>query len=157
MQVGSLLIWLVLFGVIIYAYYRFKSNSKVKVISSMLPIVLLKLLIKLFLVSFILTWVVLFLLNEIYHAIVIVGLFYLISILTLSSITIFFNLIQRVRFTGFLSGASFFLTPILISVIGSQNLAQQDPEFKFFVISTLVFFVVLTYYFIRFRSAVAEE
>ena len=157
MEVGSLLLWLILFGAIIYGYYRFKSNSNVTALNSMLPFVLFKLLIKLFFVSFVVAWIVLSLADQANHAIVVVVLFYLIGILTLSSLTIFLNLIQGIRFAGFLSGMSFFLLPSLVAVIIYQNPVKQGAEFRFFIISTLVFFGALTYHFIRFRSAVAEE
>ena len=72
-------------------------------------------------------------------------------VLTLCSLTVFFNLNDKVRQNKFISSLTFFLVPILIATIVFIKSDFQDMWQSFFLM-TLSFMVTQVYFFIKFSK-----
>jgi hypothetical protein len=150
MEVLSLLSWIIVFGLGIWAFIYFNRVGRDNLVW-----VHVKLFLKLFFYSFPVSWLALYLSKEMTHPIVIVGSFYIIGLLSLCSLTIFLNLLHQIKENIFLSTLSWFLVPLIVGFKVLRDLREYWPQhqsdFEVYLPIIISFFAVEVFLFIRFR------
>lgn len=71
-------------------------------------------------------------------------------VLTLSTITVYLNLIKPIRRTPILCFLSFFLLPLLITIF-FWYLGDHNGEWLSFYVNTFLFFCTLAFFYIKFN------
>ena len=77
-------------------------------------------------------------------------------VLTVSSLTVFFNVNENVRHSLLLSILTFYLLPALVTTIYYLTSDYSEMWSSFFIITAL-FFLTQTFFFIKFRQLTADK
>jgi hypothetical protein len=85
-------------------------------------------------------------------AILIISSVFWLLMLTISSLTIFLNLSNNVRKNGLYISLSFFVLPLLLTLVAALYFIKNDfkGELNAFIVATILYFLTLEYFFIKF-------
>lgn len=74
---------------------------------------------------------------------------FLTLVLTISTLTVYFNLIERVRNKPILSFLSFFFLPTFVTLV-FWSTGDKDSEWLTFYVNTIIFMLTLCFFYISF-------
>jgi cobalamin synthase len=78
------------------------------------------------------------------------GIFWIL-VLTISALTVYLNLINRIRAIPIFSFLSFFFMPLFVSIL-VWSFGDRNGQWISFYVSTFIFLFTLTFFYIRFSK-----